>query len=156
MTDGAACFSLIRSELNEFLFASIGLERNGMMLSVISGLARLGVDPWEEAARLANLPGPAATDALARAIASMSGGCWQAGEARPIATRLILLLPKHGRAAPPVAARSNTLLAAYRRIPVALVWVLLGALVIVTIANNRALIFGGDREATTFSADPRP
>jgi hypothetical protein len=42
-------FSLPRSEFGAFLFASIGEESNGMALSVISALARLGIDPWQEA-----------------------------------------------------------------------------------------------------------
>ena len=44
-----ARFSLLQSQLNGFLFASIGDETNGMPLSVISALTRLGVDPWDEA-----------------------------------------------------------------------------------------------------------
>ena len=46
----SARFSLLHSDLNDFLFASVGDEQNGMPLSVISALTRLGVDPWEEAA----------------------------------------------------------------------------------------------------------
>jgi hypothetical protein len=48
-----ARFSLLHSDLNDFLFAAIGHEQNGMQLNVVSGLTRLGLDPWEEAARLA-------------------------------------------------------------------------------------------------------
>jgi hypothetical protein len=49
-------FSLLHSDLNDFLFASIGEEQNGVTLSVVSALTRLGVDPWEEAARLTPCP----------------------------------------------------------------------------------------------------
>ena len=45
------------SEFNDFLFAPIGEDRNGMSVSVLSGLARTDVDPWKEAASLAQLPG---------------------------------------------------------------------------------------------------
>ena len=48
----SARFSLLHSDLNDFLFAAVGDEPNGMPLSVISALTRLGVDPWDEAARL--------------------------------------------------------------------------------------------------------
>jgi hypothetical protein len=41
------------SDFDAFLFAPVGEERNGMLLSVLSALARLDVDPWQEAARLA-------------------------------------------------------------------------------------------------------
>jgi hypothetical protein len=45
----SARFSLLHSDLNDFLFATVGDEPNGMPLSVISALTRLAVDPWEEA-----------------------------------------------------------------------------------------------------------
>jgi transcriptional regulator of acetoin/glycerol metabolism len=38
----AARFSLLHSDLNDFLFASVGDEQNGMALNVISALTRLG------------------------------------------------------------------------------------------------------------------
>jgi len=42
----SATVSLQRSEFDDFLFAPIGDEKNGMLLSVISALARLDLDPW--------------------------------------------------------------------------------------------------------------
>ncbi len=41
----SARFALLHSDLNDFLFAAVGDEPNGMPLSVISALTRLGVDP---------------------------------------------------------------------------------------------------------------
>src|SRR5712672_9319 len=64
----AARFSLLHSDLNDFLFASVGEEQNGVTLSVVSALTRLGVDPWEEAARLTPLPRARAAEALATLI----------------------------------------------------------------------------------------
>jgi hypothetical protein len=49
--------SLPGSEFNDFLFAPIGEYRNGMLVSVLSGLTRSDVDPWQEAARLAEFVG---------------------------------------------------------------------------------------------------
>ena len=49
--------SVLGSEFDDFLFAPIGDDRNDMPLSVLSALARLDVDPWEEAAELARWPG---------------------------------------------------------------------------------------------------
>jgi hypothetical protein len=40
---------LIGPEFDEFLRASIGEDRNGTGLSVLSAFARLNVDPWQEA-----------------------------------------------------------------------------------------------------------
>ena len=72
MADNDA-YALQRSDLNGFLFAEVGVEASGMRLSVLSTLARLGVDPWQEAGRLAKLPRAAAVDGLARMIAAMPG-----------------------------------------------------------------------------------
>ena len=58
-----ARFSLLHSDLNDFLFASVGDQQNGMPLNVVSALTRLGVDPWEEAARLSALPKALAAEA---------------------------------------------------------------------------------------------
>ena len=52
-------------EFDDFLFAPIAEESNGMMLSVISALARLDLDPWQEANNLAGLSGETATKRLA-------------------------------------------------------------------------------------------
>jgi hypothetical protein len=86
-------FALRHSRLNEFLFAPVGTETNGMTLSVVSVLARLGNDPWQEAGRLAGLPKPEAIESLARIIASMPTSVWPLPAATTIATRLIALLP---------------------------------------------------------------
>lgn len=47
-----------------FLFESLGIQENGMDLSVLSALARAGVDPWVEAKRLAALPRQGAINAI--------------------------------------------------------------------------------------------
>jgi hypothetical protein len=39
-------FSLSHAEFNEFLFASVGVETNGIPLTVLSAFTRLGLDPW--------------------------------------------------------------------------------------------------------------
>jgi hypothetical protein len=122
------------SAFDDFLFGPIGEEANGMTLSVFSGLARLGVDPWEEAARLASLPGPAAIEALARVIAGLAGGSWRASDAPRIAARLVLLLPKHGAAAS-AQSPSRAPRKAPRRAPTWLIVLLLAALATVTIVT---------------------
>jgi hypothetical protein len=92
--------ALQRSDLNPFLFADIGTEANGTILSVMSVFARRGADPWAEASRLANLPRADATDSLAQMIAGMPKSLWTPPDALAIAARLIGLLP----ARPAVAA----------------------------------------------------
>lgn len=86
--------ALGRMGLNPFLFAPVGDEANGMTLSVISLFARLGQDPWLEAARLSRLPAREATESLARSISVMPGSAWAVPASTEIAARLVMLLPE--------------------------------------------------------------
>jgi hypothetical protein len=90
----AASVSFFRSEFNDFLYAPIGSERNGMTLSLLSALVRLNVDPWEEAAGLSQLPKHTAAQKLASLIARLPPGAWSQGDCYAIADRLIELLPR--------------------------------------------------------------
>jgi hypothetical protein len=83
-----------------FLFAAIGEEGNGMTLSVLSGLSRLDIDPWDEAARLSLLPKDRAIAALGRRIACLPSGNWQPSDLTGIASRLVELLPRHDALVP--------------------------------------------------------
>lgn len=86
-------YPLLNSEFNDFLFAPIGEEENEMSLSVISALARLGIDPRQEAARLTRLPRELATRSLAATIDELPSGRWAPSDSREIAARLVQLLP---------------------------------------------------------------
>ena len=94
-------FAFQQSGLNEFLFAPVGTEANGMTLSLVSVFARLGSDPWLEAGRLAKLPKSEATESLARSITSMPTSLWPLQAATAIAARLIALLPTQSGASRP-------------------------------------------------------
>jgi hypothetical protein len=85
------------SEFNEFLFAPIGEDRNGMLLTVLSALARRGVDPWQEAAELALLPGETATQRLVSLISTLTDGLSPQPDVRTIAAHLIARLPRRAR-----------------------------------------------------------
>ena len=91
-------YSLGHSEYNAFLFASVGEEKIGMPLTVLTALTRLGVDPWLEAARLADLSKEAALQAFTATIARLPEGDWKATDAGAIAARLLKWLP--GKSAP--------------------------------------------------------
>jgi hypothetical protein len=82
------------SEFDNFLLAPIGDDNNGMLLSVLSALARLDVNPWEEAAALARLPADAATRKLASLVAALPTGPSARPDSATIAARLISLLPR--------------------------------------------------------------
>jgi len=126
MSPNASVFGLGR-EFDDFLFAPIGEEPNGMLLSVISALARSKVDPWQEAAQLARLPSKTATQRLTALIAALPGAQFDSGAT---AARLIALLPRPGavKAATPerlFAGASNRILGNRSVVTFAIVWALL-------------------------------
>ena len=88
-------FRPLRPDLDKFLFAAVGEEIDGIPLSTISALTRLGLDPWQEAGSLSSLPRREAVEQMARLIAEIPGIFRPLGEAREIADRLVGLLPKH-------------------------------------------------------------
>jgi hypothetical protein len=87
-------FSLLRSEFNDFLFASIGEEDERRSLTVLSAFSREGLDPWQEAARLGKLPSETAQRNLACIIAALPNGPPSMAEALTIAGRLVAFLPQ--------------------------------------------------------------
>jgi hypothetical protein len=84
-------------EFNDFLFAPIGMERNGKSLSVISAMARLDLDPWAEAKILSQLPAVSATQKLTSFIDGLQKTPAAPDVDRMIASQLIALLPGHTR-----------------------------------------------------------
>lgn len=100
-------YSLGHSEFNGFLFAVVGEENSGAQLTVLSALARLGLDPWKEAARLSGLTKQAATNALAATIHSLPEGNWKASDIPSIAARLVNRLPKHASPVPKSSPNRN-------------------------------------------------
>lgn len=94
-------FRPLRTDFDRFLFARMDDEVEGVPLSVISALVRLGLDPWEEAGRLRSLGGREATEQLARLITDLPGHIGDLRRARDIACGLVLLLPHAGPDKPP-------------------------------------------------------
>jgi hypothetical protein len=99
IVDYCARFSTLNARYEEFLFAQVCEEANGMRLSVLSALARMNVDPWEEATRLAAMPRAIAEKTLLSILDAVSGRSWKSPEAAAIAARLVRLLPQPGEAA---------------------------------------------------------
>jgi hypothetical protein len=85
--------TLENSGLNKFLFAEVGTELNGSPLTILSMLARLGKDPWAEAAHWTRLPKTVMMDCLTSSISQMPLPPQAIIDARSTAARLILLLP---------------------------------------------------------------
>ena len=72
-----------------------------MPLNVVSGLTRLGLDPWEEAGRLAALPKALAAEKLAPIIARLPVDRPDPSNDLAISRLLVELLPEHRQAASP-------------------------------------------------------
>jgi hypothetical protein len=81
------------TEFNAFLFESIGVDQYGRPLSVVSALARLDLDAWAEAAKLARLPRDIAADKLSAFIRRCTELPQAVKDSRKIAERLVALLP---------------------------------------------------------------
>jgi hypothetical protein len=91
-----AGFNLHHSDLQEFLFAPIWDEKNGTPLSILSALARLGMDPWGEAARLADMPRAGAASALAAILAKLPRNEPEVPNYAKISQHLVQFLPEGG------------------------------------------------------------
>lgn len=137
-------------EMDPFLFASVGEEVDGIPLSVLSALARLGVDPRDEAARLSHLTSKAAASQLGRLFARLPDRPWTSPEIRKIAKKLVELLP-----APPSAGKNDqvpsatngTLGSAVSRHLTYLALALSGALVLGLIVHGS--VTSGDHETAS-------
>lgn len=99
--------SPLGSAFDSFLYATIGDDSNGLPLSVNSALARLNIDPWEEAATLTQLQADTATRRLAALFMALPAGAAANSAPDVIAARLIALLPRKGTASPTPASHSR-------------------------------------------------
>jgi len=154
----SASVSRPTSEFDDFLFAPIGDEGNGMLLSVLSALARLDVDPWLEAANLARMPKETATERMASLIAALPDRPSAQPDSATVAARLIELLPRRNDANSPsravtpggaAAAKSWTILF------VILMAFLLGAQFFMTIRQPPAQVGGAGAPASSTVSRPR-
>jgi hypothetical protein len=81
------------ADFERFVYADVAIEPNGMELSVLSALSRRGLDPWQEAQRLAQLPRLAAADGLAQTLRAVPAVQSLRLDVKVTAERLVALLP---------------------------------------------------------------
>jgi hypothetical protein len=81
------------ADFERFVYADVAVEPNGMELSVLSALSRRGLDPWQEAQRLAQLPQLAAADGLAQILRAVPAVQSMRLDVKVISERLVALLP---------------------------------------------------------------
>lgn len=101
-----ASTSRLKTEFDDFLFAPLGEDRNGLPLSIASLLGRMDLDPWHEADTLAGLPAEAAVHRLASLLAALPAASLKEADPDTMASRLIALLPRRtdSNARSPVAS----------------------------------------------------
>jgi hypothetical protein len=154
----SAMTPLLGPEYDDFLFAPLAEDKNGLLLSVLSALARLNLDPWREAAQLAALPKEAATQRLATLIAAQADAPPESLDREKTAARLIALLPisraKSGRtpngAAPAGVAPINARAAMYMCVLIVLFAV--GSQILVARRQPQAQSGGAHAQTTATTA----
>ena len=80
-------------EFERFLYATVGEDRQGTDVTVVSALSRLGLDPWKEAADLATLNRSAASSQLGKLLSRLSDVPSLTLDNRAVAAKLAALLP---------------------------------------------------------------
>jgi hypothetical protein len=99
-------YALSRARYTPFLFTVVGTETSGAQnsgedITVLTALSRIGIDPWEEAARLAVLPRAEAAQSLAATFINLPDTRWALGDAAGTARRIVDTLPPLNHRAPP-------------------------------------------------------
>lgn len=142
-------YSPIQPEFDDFLFATVGEEIDGMPLSTISMLTRLGFDPWQEAGRLASMVKREATDQLTLIIARLPGTNWVDERRAEIAGNLIDLLPHRAASEtatgsqPPRYRRPGYWTTKLDRAKPWLIPLIFAAAVLITLVAQQSWPFGG-------------
>lgn len=142
-------YAPIQPEFDDFLFATVGEESNGMPLSTISMLTRLGFDPWREAGRLASLAKREAIDQLTQIIARLPGTGWLDAQIGEIAGNLIALLPRRVKTEAAIVSRPSGYGSpghvgdVFTRAKVWLIGLIFAAAVLVTLVAQQSWPFGG-------------
>ena len=98
-------YALSRARYTPFLFTIVGTEGKDAKnrsedITVLTALARMGIDPWQEAARLALLPRVEAAESLAATFVNLPDTHWALGDAAGTAQRIVDTLPKLSDRAP--------------------------------------------------------
>ena len=123
-----------------------------MRLSVISALARMNVDPWEEAARLATLSARDAQETLISTLNRFPGNGQQSAETEILAARLVALLPKSDK---PATAKASTSAAERpQRNIFWLVWLCLAIVLSLLSPHQYGTTSAGDSASTANAAPP--
>lgn len=111
-------------EFEQFLYASVGKDRRGYAVTVLSTLARLGLDPWKETAELVTLGRSAAQTRLGTQLARFWDVPTLASDHLRVARDLSQLLPEGRMSGSP--RRSAETITGNRMSTGKAIWVALG------------------------------
>lgn len=82
------------TQFDQFLYASVGEDQNGNRVTVLSALARLGLEPWDAAAELADLKREDAHARFNAILGRFSDVPALGHDLDRVTLRLLALLPK--------------------------------------------------------------
>lgn len=83
---------------DKFLQSSVGDDKRGAGVTVLSMMARLGIDPWREASKLAAMPKDSAHQRLDALLARFTDVPSWVPSRRDVGLRLLTFLPQGGLA----------------------------------------------------------
>jgi hypothetical protein len=117
-------------EFDDFLFTPLGEDRNGLPLSVVSLLARLNLDPWQEARNLADLPAEVAAGRMAASLDSLADPVLRLAITESVLLRALARLPRRMSAAIQTSSAGAGAAAPHSRTHVGTIVMIISALVI--------------------------
>lgn len=91
---GTSMFDPHPPEFDRFLYAPVGEDPNGCVVTVLSALARLGLDPWSETAELVTLGRDAARERIGLLLTRFRDIPSLGADHGAVARELSLLLPE--------------------------------------------------------------
>jgi hypothetical protein len=83
------------ADFSRFLYAYVGADANGSVVTVLSTLARLGLDPWQEASELGALSNVAASARLSSILSRFQDVPALNLNHESVAQEISMLLPGH-------------------------------------------------------------
>ncbi|WP_282170946.1 hypothetical protein [Ruegeria atlantica] len=110
-------------EFERFLYAPVGEDRNGYVVTVLSALARLGLDPWNETAELVKLRREEACARLEILLSKFRDVPELKQDHNAVAQELSLLLPESPRVTP--LTRVSSTVANGRLVSSGAIWAIL-------------------------------
>lgn len=114
----------LRKDFDDFLFAPVGQDFDGTPLTLATGLARLGLDAWEEAAEIAKLSREPAMQRLASRLEAMPNRPPSAEDTVKATIRLLALLHRTAPRdpSPPDRPIPSNAASPRKRVNVAIYW----------------------------------